>query len=280
MRIDTSHLATADSTIILPTAVHMLDDGRAIACHADSGDVEYPSLTALEAAYQIEVIQPANPGAIRKGMMTLRGTNRPVSPSGRSISGILAYSASVYRYRVIDGPGWPVVAEYVYCPNIVEAHAIARQSKRTAYCRRCDDETSSPVNENPMPSKMIAILGLEAIGDHYRGVRFMRLPKHVDRRFFETIRHQNRTPEVWEIIDHYRKRRVPFRRDYSRANGKGSRGVYKYFTLEEGKLYLVRELTSWKNERKYHVTAREGHVIELSEQEVDAWLSAASENAG
>jgi len=47
---------SADGTLTVPQEVHLYADGTAIACHADSDDVRYDSIAALEAAYQIEVV--------------------------------------------------------------------------------------------------------------------------------------------------------------------------------------------------------------------------------
>jgi hypothetical protein len=64
------------------------------------------------------------------------------------------------------------------------------------------------------------------------------------------------------------------KRDYRYASKRGSRGIYLWFLLEQGRLYCVRELVSWTKHETYYVTARDGEVVRLNSEEVDAWLSA------
>lgn len=64
-------------------------------------------------------------------------------------------------------------------------------------------------------------------------------------------------------------------RDYSRANSKGSRGVYLWFVIESDKLYEVHERVSWKNTRNYFCCVTEqGDIYVLTDQEAEEWLSA------
>jgi len=58
--------------------------------------------------------------------------------------------------------------------------------------------------------------------------------------------------------------------DYSQASGTGKRGVYLWFILEDGMVYEVEHHVSWKNQRRYFCTVKEGQVIEISKAEVDA----------
>lgn len=46
-------IRSRDESITLPTEIHERSDGSCVACHADSGDVEYPHLPALCLAYKI-----------------------------------------------------------------------------------------------------------------------------------------------------------------------------------------------------------------------------------
>jgi hypothetical protein len=41
-------------------------------------------------------------------------------------------------------------------------------------------------------------------------------------------------------------------RDYSKANGVGSRGVYDYYVLKPGNIYEIIEVLSWKRSRRYY----------------------------
>lgn len=65
--------------------------------------------------------------------------------------------------------------------------------------------------------------------------------------------------------------------DYSKANSKGSRGVYRWFVLESDKLYQVHAHTSWKNSGRYFCSVTEaGDIYTLNDEEVEEWLSALS----
>lgn len=87
-------------------------------------------------------------------------------------------------------------------------------------------------------------------------------------------------PWVAEIIDKYpsgklRRTFVRSNRDYSRANSKGSRGVYLWFVLESDKLYEVHARTSWKGSCNYFCAVTEaGDINNLTDDEAKEWLSA------
>lgn len=67
--------------------------------------------------------------------------------------------------------------------------------------------------------------------------------------------------------------------DYSRANSKGSRGVYAEYILESGKIYDVKQQISWKRVRRYFCTVnQDGDIVILSESEVVEWLKSRSES--
>lgn len=64
------------------------------------------------------------------------------------------------------------------------------------------------------------------------------------------------------------------KRDYSKANSKGSRGVYVWYTLEMDVLYYVREPKSWRSVAEYYVAVTQsGRIYKLSDEEVEEWLS-------
>ena len=64
-------------------------------------------------------------------------------------------------------------------------------------------------------------------------------------------------------------------RDYSRANSKGSRGVYLWFILESDHLYEVHARTSWKSSHNYFCADTEaGDIRNLTDQESTEWLNA------
>lgn len=62
--------------------------------------------------------------------------------------------------------------------------------------------------------------------------------------------------------------------DYSEANSVGSRGVHVYFPVDEGSVYEVFELTSWRGRERYFVYPQMGRLHRLTRDEVVAWLAA------
>mgnify|MGYP001482488234 FL=1 len=61
--------------------------------------------------------------------------------------------------------------------------------------------------------------------------------------------------------------------DYSRANSKGSRGVYAEYILESGKIYDVKQQISWKRVHRYFCTVnQDGDIVILSESEFLVYL--------
>jgi hypothetical protein len=62
-----------------------------------------------------------------------------------------------------------------------------------------------------------------------------------------------------------------FKKDYSRANSKGSRGVYAIYCLDGSKYYEVNE---WK--RRFFCKVRDWKVVEVTKEEVDEWLKSNS----
>lgn len=63
------------------------------------------------------------------------------------------------------------------------------------------------------------------------------------------------------------------RRDYSKANSKGSRGVYAHFILREDVLYYVAARLTWRSVDRYFCALRtDGSIYRLSPDEVQEWL--------
>ena len=63
------------------------------------------------------------------------------------------------------------------------------------------------------------------------------------------------------------------KKDYSKANSKGSRGVYFVYMLESGNIYDVSEPVSWKNVDRYFCKVSEdGAIIKITEENVKKWL--------
>lgn len=62
--------------------------------------------------------------------------------------------------------------------------------------------------------------------------------------------------------------------DYSKANRRGSRGVYLWYILESDQLYEVYYRYSWKGSRRYFCTVHsDGSIYELSKEEAESWLN-------
>lgn len=71
----------------------------------------------------------------------------------------------------------------------------------------------------------------------------------------------------------YKRRFLKGRKDYSHANGVGSRGVYVNYILDSGKIYEVKSPISWKRSERYFCTAtNEGEIELLTKEQVDLWL--------
>lgn len=89
------------------------------------------------------------------------------------------------------------------------------------------------------------------------------------------------SPWVAEITGHdpkytYARKFLRGRKDYSEANGVGSRGVHLYFELEESCLYQVYEKISWGSSRRYFARVVSGQLIEMSDDEAKLWISAST----
>lgn len=113
---------------------------------------------------------------------------------------------------------------------------------------------------------------LECIGDDM--VQVCREFDQFCNMFFPGMAGSGIKSRTWVAIikDHYKGKFLrEFPRgykDYSEANSKGSRGVYKYYYLEEGPIYEVSEPVSWKNTLRYFCRIEDGEEIEMSKQEV------------
>lgn len=72
----------------------------------------------------------------------------------------------------------------------------------------------------------------------------------------------------------YARTFLPFKRDYSQSNSKGTRGIQAVYILESGKVYELKEAVSWKNSDRYFARVTEqGTLARISKEEVDAWLT-------
>jgi hypothetical protein len=78
----------------------------------------------------------------------------------------------------------------------------------------------------------------------------------------------------------YARKFLRYKKEYSRSNSAGSRGVYAEFTLESGKMYEIKHRVSWnKSERYFAKVTDDGDIVEIDEAEVIAWLKAKSQSA-
>lgn len=76
----------------------------------------------------------------------------------------------------------------------------------------------------------------------------------------------------------YQRYFLKAKKDYSRGNSRGSRGIYAEYILESGRIYQVKEQTSWKNSEKYFcIVTEDGEIIKIDESEVIKCLKSHSE---
>ena len=65
------------------------------------------------------------------------------------------------------------------------------------------------------------------------------------------------------------------KRDYSKANSKGTRGVYVHYVLEENELYWIKAPQSWRSTSIYFAAVTPvGDIKRLTDEEAEEWLSA------
>ena len=72
----------------------------------------------------------------------------------------------------------------------------------------------------------------------------------------------------------YTRKFLRCKKDYSRSNSIGSRGIFAEYTLESGHIYQILQQYSWKRSEKYFcAVSEEGDIAELTEEEVINWLN-------
>lgn len=65
------------------------------------------------------------------------------------------------------------------------------------------------------------------------------------------------------------------KRDYSKANSKGTRGVYVHYVLKEDELYWIKSPQSWRSTSIYFAAVTPtGDAKRLTDEEAEEWLSA------
>lgn len=66
----------------------------------------------------------------------------------------------------------------------------------------------------------------------------------------------------------YARKFVKYKKDYSKSNSKGSRGVYAVFILSENRIYEVRD-----NKNRYFCTVKDWTTVKINTGEVEQWLN-------
>lgn len=61
---------------------------------------------------------------------------------------------------------------------------------------------------------------------------------------------------------------------YIESNGSGSRGVYAFYNLENGKCYEVKEPASWSRSDRYFLLVESDEAKRVTAEEVSQWLRA------
>lgn len=96
------------------------------------------------------------------------------------------------------------------------------------------------------------------------------------KREIEKAAMRKKNPWVAEILGHtpdgYRRKFVERKRDYTHANSRGTRGVYCWYLLDEGKVYQVQEQISWRNFIRYFCQVRDAQIVKITQEEVDSIL--------
>lgn len=66
----------------------------------------------------------------------------------------------------------------------------------------------------------------------------------------------------------YERQFLKPKKDYSRANSAGSRGVYAEYILDEGKIYDVLAPINWKHKERYFCKVEDWKIVRIDEEEV------------
>lgn len=129
---------------------------------------------------------------------------------------------------------------------------------------------------------MKASLKIECIGDNtdqmlkfWKGVTSDILGEGISEATFGTMKASYFVAEITGFHPQFKYERhfLKCKKDYRKANSKGSRGVYAYYILEYGKIYDVLEPYSWKNSHRYFCTVdNEGGIEILTKEEVNKCL--------
>lgn len=126
-------------------------------------------------------------------------------------------------------------------------------------------------------------LELEAIGDdrteYLRAVRRGLIPANPDREIRAQQLVGSRRAYVAELTgldprQAFARRFLVPKRDYRRSNGAGSRGVMLCYLLDEGGVYEISALLTWKRSERYYAQIVDGMLVRLSQEGAIRCLSA------
>lgn len=126
---------------------------------------------------------------------------------------------------------------------------------------------------------MKANLSIEAIGDNtdqefFRGLTNSLSPGLGDVTF-------GKPPKSYWVAEitgsdpvyKYARAFLKGKKDYTKANSVGSRGVFINYLLESGHLYEIKAQVSWKsNDRYFCMVSDAGEITKLTPEEADQWL--------
>lgn len=134
---------------------------------------------------------------------------------------------------------------------------------------------------------MKATIGIELIGDNE--MQFFRLYESVfDQALFQgagkaLIGRPKSSSWVAEITGTHPKyglnrKFLGYKKDYSKSNSSGSRGVYAWYILESGKCYEVSRKLTWSSlDRFFARVTEDGGIERIEKSEVMEWLRSQSE---
>lgn len=130
---------------------------------------------------------------------------------------------------------------------------------------------------------MKAQISLELFGENIRslmkahsGIANFIIPGLGDVTFGESQPPSSWCAEIVGPCERYKFKRIflKAKKDYSKANSKGSRGVFAIYILESGKYYDIKEKVSNRRSVRYFakVDYMSGDVLRVEEREVLEWL--------
>jgi len=127
-----------------------------------------------------------------------------------------------------------------------------------------------------------AQIRIEAIGDNvyqeirlWTGVLNTGMPG-LAQAVFGNITNSYWVAEITGPDPRYRYARsfVKGKKDYARANSKGSRGIFSYYLLETDRLYEVKAPVTWRRVEHYFcMVTDEGEVQRVDQEFVEQWIN-------